>query len=377
MDVRELFNHLKYDFYAGVPDSTLRPVCDYLMEKKGISAHHIIAANEGNCVGLAAGYYMATGKIPVVYLQNSGLGNIANPVISLLNGQVYGIPCLFLVGWRGEPGIPDEPQHIFQGQVTKILLDDMDVIPFYVSDLSTKDDVENMLSEVDELLKQKRQVALVFSKKALTSDSKKKYQNAYSLNRETTIKKILKWSGEDVVVASTGKISRELFEIREENKQGHQRDFLTVGSMGHSSSIALGIAMHKPDIRIWCLDGDGAVLMHMGAIALIGASNPNNLVHVVFNNAAHESVGGLPTVMHQVKLHDMARAAGYQRVYQVEHSSELEVILNRVREEKLLTFIEIKTAIGSRDDLGRPTVSPQDNLKDFMNYLSKPPCPDA
>lgn len=265
MNVDALFKQLDKEFFTGVPDSLLRPVCDYLMKEKGISHEHVIAANEGNCVGMAAGYYLATGKIPVVYLQNSGIGNIANPVISLLNQQVYEIPCLFLVGWRGEPGMKDEPQHSFQGMITHQLLSDIGVVPFTIRETTSPEELDCIFQQVHSLLDKGRQAALVFTADSLVNSEKQIYKNEFLLKRERAIQMILERTGEDVIVASTGKISREVFEVREQRGEEHQKDFLTVGSMGHSSSVALGIALARPDRRIWCLDGDGALLMHMGA----------------------------------------------------------------------------------------------------------------
>ena len=291
------------DFYTGVPDSQLKALCNYLMETYGIDpAHHLIAANEGNCTAIAAGYHLATGKIPVVYMQNSGEGNIINPVASLLNDRIYAIPVIFVIGWRGEPGIHDEPQHVYQGEVTLKLLEDMDIRSFVVDRETTQEELAQALAGFQEALSAGKSIALVVRKGALSHDGDAAYGNNHMMTREEIIWHIVAVSGEDPIVSTTGKASRELFEIRTAKGQGHQYDFLTVGSMGHSSSIALGIAVNKPDTRIWCIDGDGAVLMHMGAMAVIGANHPENLVHVVINNEAHETVGGMPTVAGQIDL---------------------------------------------------------------------------
>lgn len=289
------------DFYTGVPDSQLKALCDCLMERYGIDPeHHLIAANEGNCTAIAAGYHLATGKAPVVYMQNSGEGNIINPVASLLNDKVYAIPVIFVIGWRGEPGVHDEPQHIYQGLVTLRLLEDMDIASFVVGKETAEEELRQALDRLRSALSAGKSIALVVRKGALTYDGNMTYGNDCAMTREEIIRHIAAAAGEDPVVSTTGKASRELFEIREANAQSHKYDFLTVGSMGHSSSIALGIALHKPDARIWCIDGDGAVLMHMGAMAVIGANRPKNLVHVVINNGAHETVGGMPTVAGQM-----------------------------------------------------------------------------
>lgn len=357
------------DFYTGVPDSQLKALCDYLMNEFGICNKHIIAANEGNCTALAAGYHLATGKIPLVYMQNSGIGNIINPLASLLNDKVYGIPCVFVVGWRGEPGIHDEPQHIFQGEVTRTLLEDMDVKTFVVGKETDSEEISKELEMAKERFEQGKSLAFIVQKGALSYDKKATYSNENQMSREEIIRHIVQKTGEDVIVSTTGKASRELFEIREQNGQGHQNDFLTVGSMGHSSSIALGIAMNKPKTQVWCIDGDGAALMHMGAMAVIGSVKPHNLIHVVINNGAHETVGGMPTAVKSADLCKIAAACGYETTYLVTDFDELDKTLDKAKAINALTFIEVKSAIGARSDLGRPTTTARENKENFMSYL--------
>lgn len=372
MNAEALIRILGSEFYAGVPDSQLKSLCNALMHRYGIDVHHhVIAANEGNAVALAAGYHLATGKVPVVYMQNSGIGNIVNPVASLLNDQVYAIPCIFVVGWRGEPGVHDEPQHIFQGQVTVKLLEDMGISTFILSKGTSEEALEAQMQAWKPFLDAGRDVAIVVRKGALSYGGEVAYGNENALMREEIIRRITDVSGEDVIVSTTGKASRELFEIREANGQGHRIDFLTVGSMGHSSSIALGICAQKPGTRVWCIDGDGAALMHMGAIAVIGANKPKNLIHVVINNAAHETVGGMPTVMGQIDLAGVAKACGYEKVYSVADCEALVKALKQARSEEKLTMIEVKAQIGSRADLGRPTTTPQENKAAFMQQLMR------
>ena len=359
------------DFFTGVPDSQLKPLCNYLMQNYEISDKHIIAANEGNCTAIAAGFYLATGKIPLVYLQNSGIGNIINPVASLLNDKVYGIPCIFIVGWRGEPGTKDEPQHIFQGEVTIKLLEDMDIRTFIISTDTTEDELLAKMREFKPLLNTGNSIAFVVRKGALEYDRKVKYKNDNKMLREDIIKHIVAVSDKDVIVSTTGKASRELFEIREANQQSHQYDFLTVGSMGHSSSIALGIALQKPNTKVWCIDGDGAVLMHMGAMAVLGSNSPNNMIHVVINNGAHETVGGMPTVAQKIDLVKIAQGCGYPRAVCVDNFSDLDEALQKAKSAHELTFIEVKAAIGSRENLGRPTTTAVDNKINFMEFLKE------
>ena len=370
MKVEKLLEIIGSDFYTGVPDSQLKALCNYLMNTYGVDPkHHIIAANEGNCTALAAGYHLATGKVPVVYMQNSGEGNIINPVASLLNDKVYAIPVVFIVGWRGEPGIHDEPQHIYQGEVTVKLLEDMDIKAFVIGKDTTDEEVENVMEEYSKVLATGKDVAFVIRKGALSYDDKVIYENNNTMVREEIIQHIAKTSGEDPIISTTGKASRELFEIRESGGQSHKYDFLTVGSMGHSSSIALGVAINKPDTKVWCIDGDGAVLMHMGAMAVIGANAPKNMIHIVINNGAHETVGGMPTVAGKMDLVAIAKACGYPYAVCVDTFDSLDRELEAAKTRSELSFIEIKCSIGAREDLGRPTTTAIENKNNFMEYL--------
>lgn len=370
MKVENLVKIIGSDFYTGVPDSQLKALCNYLMDTYGIdSKHHIIAANEGSCTALAAGYYLATGKIPVVYMQNSGEGNIINPVASLLNDKVYAIPMIFIIGWRGEPGIHDEPQHIYQGEVTVKLLEDMDIASFIIGKDTMDDEVEKAMSGFRKMLDTGKQVAFVVRKGALTDAPKVEYKNENNMIREEIIQHIVAASDEDPIVSTTGKASRELFETRVANGQNHKYDFLTVGSMGHSSSIALGVALNKPEQRIWCIDGDGAVLMHMGSLAVIGANKPKNLIHVVINNRAHETVGGMPTVAGSIDLVGIAKACGYPYAVCVDTFEDMDRELEAVKDREELSLIEVKCSIGAREDLGRPTTTALENKQNFMEYL--------
>jgi len=360
------------DFYTGVPDSQLKALCNYLMDTYGIDPkHHVIAANEGNCTALAAGYHLATGKVPVVYMQNSGEGNIINPVASLLNDKVYAIPVIFVVGWRGEPGIHDEPQHIYQGEVTLKLLEDMDIASFVIGKETTEEEMEAKMEEFRAILATGKDVAFVIRKGALTDAPKVEYKNDNTMVREQIIQHIVKATGEDPIISTTGKASRELFETRVANGQSHKYDFLTVGSMGHSSSIALGVAVNKPGQKIWCVDGDGAVLMHMGSMAVLGANKPDNLVHVVINNGAHETVGGMPTVASQIDLVAIAKACGYPNAVSVDNFEDLDKELLAAKARNELSLIEVKCSIGAREDLGRPTTTALENKQNFMDYLKE------
>lgn len=371
MKVERFVEIIGAEFYTGVPDSQLKALCNYLMATYGIDPkRHVIAANEGNCTALAAGYHLATGKVPVVYMQNSGEGNVINPVASLLNDKVYAIPVIFVIGWRGEPGVHDEPQHIYQGEVTVKLLEDMDIATFVVGKETTEEELTAKMSEFRTILATGKDVAFVIRKGALTDAPKVEYKNANTMSREEIIQHIVKASGEDPIVSTTGKASRELFETRVANGQSHKYDFLTVGSMGHSSSIALGVAINKPNQRIWCVDGDGAVLMHMGSMAVIGANKPKNLVHVVINNGAHETVGGMPTVAGSIDLVAIAKACGYPNAVCVDNFDDLDKELEAAKGRNELSLVEVKCSIGAREDLGRPTTTALENKQNFMEYLA-------
>lgn len=371
MKVETLINTIGADFFTGVPDSLLKPLCNYLMNTYGIDPnHHVIAANEGNCSALAAGYYMATGKIPVVYMQNSGEGNIINPVASLLNDKVYAIPVIFIIGWRGEPGVHDEPQHIYQGEVTRKLLDDMDIENAIVDTETTDEELADTMADFRKQLNKGKDVAFVIRKGALSYDEKVTYSNEFTMKREEIIQHIVKATGEDPIISTTGKASRELFETRAANGQSHKYDFLTVGSMGHASSIALGVAINKPKQKIWCIDGDGAAIMHMGAMAVIASCKPKNLVHILINNNSHETVGGFPTVAKSADMVGVAKACGYPYTTTVDNFDDLDKELGVAKERDELSFIEVKCSIGARVDLGRPTTTALENKENFMRYLT-------
>ena len=369
MNVSDFLSALGAEFFTGVPDSKLRPLVDHLMDTYGAhSPAHVIAVNEGSAAALAAGYHLATGKTPLVYLQNSGLGNIVNPLLSLLHEEVYGIPCIFVIGWRGEPDLHDEPQHLVQGRLTLPLLETMGVKTMVLTRESTLAELTAWIEEMRPHLAGGGQCALLVRDGALTAP-KRKYANDYTLHREEAIAHILDAAGDAVIVATTGKTGRELFELREKRGADHAHDFLTVGSMGHAGAIALGIALHRPQRRVIVLDGDGAALMHMGALATIGAAAPPNLVHILLNNEAHESVGGAPTAAGSVSFPAVAANVGYHVLPTAQTADELTHALAQLHEMRALTFLEVRTAIGSRANLGRPTTTPHENKEALMQTL--------
>ena len=357
------------DFFAGVPDSLLKQVCAYITDHLD-ERHNIIAANEGCAVGLAAGYHLATGKVGCVYMQNSGEGNVINPLASLADREVYHIPMLLLIGWRGKPGVHDEPQHVKQGKITTGLLN---VMGINYEVLSKEEPLAaKQIAKAARAIHENGDVfALVVEKDTFDAYTlQHKAEDIYPMSREEAIQTVAAAIEEDAaIVSTTGMISRELFEYRAAMGQGHERDFLTVGSMGHASQIALGIAMMKPGRRVYCFDGDGAAIMHMGGMAIVASKQLKNYVHIVFNNGAHDSVGGQPTVGHMISLTRIAEAMGYDDVYRAESIEELKRILQEVRGKEGTLFIEIRVRKGNRKDLGRPTTTPIENKEALMAFL--------
>lgn len=358
-------------FFAGVPDSLLKNVCAYITDTVAPD-HNIITANEGSAIGVAAGHYLATGEIPLVYMQNSGIGNAVNPLLSLADEKVYSIPMLLMIGWRGEPGVHDEPQHIKQGAVTLSLLDAME-IPWLVLPDEEATATSAMVSMIENCRKTSKPHAIVIRKGAFGSYKlQKKVTNTDPICREEAMKCVVDSIPPDsIIVSTTGKLSRELYEYRDEKGLPHESDFLTVGSMGHSSSIALGIALAKPDRRVFCFDGDGAFIMHMGAISNIGNLAPRNYVHIIFNNGAHESVGGQPTLGFKIDIPSIAKACGYKNAITVTTTEEIISSLGQALENNGPSLIEIRVGINSREDLGRPKTTPIENKDAFMKFISE------
>jgi phosphonopyruvate decarboxylase len=359
-------------FFSGVPDSLLKEFCAYLFDHTS-DREHIIAANEGNAIALAAGYHLATGNIGLVYMQNSGLGNAVNPLTSLVDSEVYGIPVLLLIGWRGEPGVHDEPQHVKQGAVTLATLAALG-IPYAI----LPDDQDAAQKSLDAAIKilrsESRPYALVIRKGGFAKyASQTVVAKSYPLGREQALQMIAKSMRADgVVVSTTGMISRELFEYRAAtNDLETGRDFLTVGSMGHASQIALGIALQKPGRAIYCLDGDGAVIMHMGSLTVIGSRQPRNYKHIVLNNGAHDSVGGQDTVGFFVNIPAVARACGYQEARSAENINELDEALKWLENAEGPVLLEVRVQKGARANLGRPTSTPAQNKQNFMKFLAE------
>jgi phosphonopyruvate decarboxylase len=362
----------KIHFVTGVPDSLLKDVCACITSKLGVQKH-IIATNEGSAIGLAIGHYLATSSPALIYMQNSGLGNIVNPLTSLADPEVYAIPMIIMVGWRGElqkdhVQVHDEPQHVKQGRVTLTQLE-MLGIPFQIIDANTCA-IDNILQQAAaDALARSGPVALVVRKNTFAGfDFVTTQQEGLELSREEAIRHILSVIPSDIpIISTTGMASRELFELRKETNAGHKFDFLTVGGMGHASQIAAGIAYSRPDCRVLCIDGDGAVLMHAGALAV--SADCTNLVHVVLNNEAHDSVGGQPTKGNKLRFDRLADAFGYKHVDFAITGSELDEKLRKMLETEGSSLLEVRCKRGARKDLGRPDRSPAQNKSDFMKFI--------
>ena len=364
---------LEISFFSGVPDSLLKNICGFISDNVD-NKNHIIAANEGNALAIGIGYHLSTGKLPLIYMQNSGLGNIINPLLSLADPDVYSVPMILMIGWRGQPGVKDEPQHKKQGRVTLKMLETMEV-PYEILSDDTND------IQAEEIIKKARRVALkanspyaiVVQKDSFSKYQIKKKKNInFPLYREEAIKAIIdNLDDNDIIISTTGVTSRELFEYRDKLNLGHEKDFLTVGGMGHANQIAIGIALQKPNRRVVCLDGDGAALMHMGSMTINGNTNCKNFKHIILNNGAHDSVGGQPTVGLSVDFQSIAKASGYDIVLKAETNEE---VINCLKKLKLFNgkvFLEIKIKKGFRENLGRPKTTPQENKKHLMKFIKK------
>lgn len=355
-------------FFSGVPDSLLKDLCAYITGNCP-PEKHIIAANEGAAVGLAAGYYLATGKPGVVYMQNSGTGNAINPLLSLADSDVYSIPMLLVIGWRGEPGIHDEPQHVKQGKVQEALLSSLGY-RYEIMGADSNSVMIQMESMISEMNEKKTPVVLLVRKGSFaeyTLPSIK--ENPYSMTREDAIKVVLSASQKtDLFVSTTGMASREIYELREASGEGHASDFLTVGSMGHALMIASGIALFQKK-TVYCIDGDGAAIMHLGSLGIAANIAPKNLRHIVINNGAHDSVGGQPTIGYSLPFPAIAKDLGYKNVFQAINSTEIEASLKRMSKCAGPSFLEIRVRGGARKNLGRPKTTPVENKIAFMENI--------
>ena len=367
----DFLKDLGVNFYTGVPDSTLKHLCAYITDTAD-NRNHIIAANEGNAVAIASGYHLATGKIALVYMQNSGIGNAVNPLISIADREVYHLPMLIMIGWRGEPGAKDEPQHKKQGLITRELLEVLG-IPYTVLDAAI-DKAKKQCVEIIQKIKHDGIPGAIVIRKGTFDEYRPTGSDPqdFEITREEAMEFIINsLSNHEIIVSTTGMASRELYELRDKYNQGHETDFLTIGGMGHCSSIALGIALQKQNRQVIIIDGDGAALMHMGALAITGNCGLSNLKHILINNGSHESVGGQPTVGFIVSFSQLAGACGYGTLICVSKREELRSAINGLLKSKNPALLEIQVKKGSRKDLGRPKESPLENKLSFMKYLEQ------
>ena len=357
------------EFFTGVPDSLLKEFC--LCVNDNVSdLDHIITANEGNAIALAAGNYMAKKSIPLVYMENSGLGNAINPLLSLCDPDVYSIPLIVMIGWRGEPKVKDEPQHIKQGKIQLKLLESME-IPYEIISKEGNNYKKQIVRSIRIAESENRPFVLLI-KKGTFGNYSSENQNIKNdfMKREKALEIILEGiNNNTIIVSTTGKTSREIYEIREKSIQSHQRDFLTVGSMGHCSSIALGIALAKPQRKVVCIDGDGSLIMHMGSLATISSLKPNNYYHILLNNAVHDSVGGQETAAKNIDLSAIVKAIEFNKTFLALSINQLKEKILKLMSSKGPSFLEVKISPGSRKDLGRPSMKPIANKESFMRFI--------
>lgn len=368
---------LGVSMYTGVPDSLLKSFGKHVHDALP-REQHVIAANEGAAVGLALGHHLRTREVAAVYLQNSGFGNTINPLLSLADPDVYGVPMLVIVGWRGQPGVKDEPQHVKQGRVMTALLDALE-LPWAVLP-HEPDDAEQVVERaVAAAIDGNTPSFLLVAKDtfgpapAVDGASAGTEGTAYP-SREEALTALVEALGDGpVLVSTTGMLSRELFELRERTGTDASRDFLTVGGMGHASSIALGVALREPGREVWCLDGDGALLMHAGSLAVIADHAPENYLHVVFNNGVHDSVGGQPTSIDRVDIPAAAQAMGYRHAAATSDLSTLPEQVAQLRQRGGPSLLELRVRPGNRPDIGRPTRTPAESKRAFMAALAPEP----
>jgi len=368
----EFYNAIKangIEFFTGIPDSLLREFC-FCIDENTSKSNHIISSNEGASIGLAIGYNLSTNKIPIVYLQNSGLGNIINPYTSLVHKSVFNIPVLFFIGWRGEPGVQDEPQHFFQGKITEDLLNLLE-ISFEVLEPETNRAINQLKNVVQKIKSTGQPHALLVKTKTFNKYDYKKTSSLPSLNREECIELLLSKIGkEDIVISTTGKTSRELYEISSKNKNTNPK-FFTIGGMGHSSQIALGISNFSSK-RVFCLDGDGSIIMHMGSLGIIGQHSSGSLYHILFNNGTHESVGGQPSIGNNIDFKKLSNSLGYSSYYKVTTLKNLTEFFDNIEDTSSVPcFVEIQIESFSRNDLGRPGESPKKQKENFSKLYNQ------
>ena len=375
VDQEKLFSSLQelgVHFFTGVPDSLLNDFCLYLCRNYD-KAHHVMAANEGNAVGIAAGHYIATGDIPVVYMQNSGIGNATNPLLSLAHQTVYSVPMILVIGWRGDPAVKDHAQHKKQGELTPILMKDMDIPYEILDDENTV--IDKFCWAYNKAKELSAPVALIAKKGILTQKEKhQEYPESTLMNREEAISAVIDVFGSDAIyLATTGRATRELHEQLKLKGIADGHEFLNVGSMGHVSSVGLGMAIARPDRRIVVFDGDAAAVMHMGSLATIGRYQPKNLIHIVLNNGVNESVGGQPSAGYVINLTEVAEGCGYCTPgHAVETKEELRHIINGNSEVETPLLIDVHVRQGIRQDMPKLDVNHREVIRNMrFNFSGK------
>jgi len=368
----KLFQKYEFSFFTGIPDSTFKDWMKFLIENNNKVLTNIIPCNECEAIAICAGYYLATGKIGVTYMQNSGFGKTVNPLTSLCNPEIYSIPVLLMIGWRGEPGKIDAPQHKKMGRIMNLLLKDLE-IPFSILNYDINEIEKEIIKAKEYMEKNKAPYALIIKKGIIKdNNSDKKIPAIYELTREHALELIINFFNQnEIFISATGKTSRELYEYREKFKEISQKDFLMVGSMGCAASIGLSIALQKKDRKVIILDGDGALIMQMGVLATIGYESPPNLIHIVIDNESHESTGGQPTVSKILNIKEIALNCNYKYATLILSKKDLENELIKVKNVEGPSMVVVKVNQGSRKDLGRPKISLIELKNNFMKYLNK------
>ncbi|UCH72495.1 MAG: phosphonopyruvate decarboxylase [Thermoplasmatales archaeon] len=368
-DFFNLCKKYNFTFFSGVPDSTFKSWMSFL-EKNNEKIKNIVTVNECEAVAVCSGYHLSTGKIAVLYMQNSGLGKVVNPITSLCDQAIYSIPILLMIGWRGEPDTKDAYQLRKMGPITLKLLDLLD-IPYKIISTDAKE-LEDILKIAKEYMeKNSRSFALII-RKNIFEKLEEEFENGNDkISREEALKTILKnLDGDEVIVSTTGKISRELFENRTK-KDECSHDFYNIGAMGCAQSIALGISLQKKNKKVFVFDGDGSVLMQMGALATIGYHSPKNFYHIIFDNQSHDSTGGQPTYSDAVYLDEIAKACNYKNFEVVRDKSSLEKMIKKLKKNEGPFMLVIKVKKGARKNLGRPTMPPKKHKERFMKYIQE------
>jgi len=367
----EILEDYNFTFFTGIPDSTFKDLMKFLADNNSKELKNIVACNECEAIALASGYHLATNRIGIVYMQNSGLGKAVNPLTSLCDPDVHSIPILLMIGWRGEPGKIDAPQHKKMGKITLPLLDTLQ-IPYSILEPDLSVVKNELVKAINYFNDNKGPYAFIFQRGFFKDyEMKFKQSNRYNLTAKEVIQLIMdNLNHKEIIVSTTGYITRELYEYRESKNKDHHKSFYNIGSMGCASSIGLSIALHKPKNRVIVFDGDGAAIMQMGAFTTIGKNSPTNFVHIILDNEAHESTGGQPTNSPNVDFVNVALASNYKWSTRVETSEELLKSIDNIKNRKGPILILIKIKISSRSELKRPTKNPKEYKEGFMRYLN-------